>query len=44
MALIRRYGVTMVPRGHTVLREGDRLTVIGEPNGLQEIQQQYGRG
>ena len=43
VALIRRYGVTVVPRGRTVLREGDRLTIIGEPVGLRELDQRYGR-
>lgn len=41
VALVRRYGVTMVPRGRTVLREGDRLTVIGEPAGLHELEAKY---
>ncbi len=44
VALIRRYGVTMVPRGRTVLREGDRLTIIGDPAGLQKLDQEYGDG
>jgi mannitol/fructose-specific phosphotransferase system IIA component (Ntr-type) len=44
VALIRRYGVTMVPRGRTVLREGDRLTIIGEPAGLQKLDEEYGDG
>ncbi|NIM51629.1 MAG: amino acid permease [Gemmatimonadales bacterium] len=43
VALIRRYGETIVPRGRTVLREGDRLTVIGEPEGLRKLAEQYGR-
>jgi len=42
VALIRRYGVTVVPRGRTVLREADRLTIIGEPNGLAELKRRYG--
>ncbi len=41
VALIRRYGVTMVPRGRTVLREGDRLTIIGDPGGLDILRGQY---
>ncbi len=41
IALIRRYGVTVVPRGRTVLREGDRLTIIGEPSGLRELADRY---
>jgi APA family basic amino acid/polyamine antiporter len=42
VALIRRYGETVVPRGRTILREGDRLTVIGAPAGLREIEKNYG--
>ncbi|UCD23080.1 MAG: amino acid permease [Gemmatimonadota bacterium] len=42
IALIRRFGETLVPRGRTVLREGDRLTIIGAPAGLREIEVQYG--
>jgi amino acid transporter/mannitol/fructose-specific phosphotransferase system IIA component (Ntr-type) len=42
VALIRRYGSTIVPRGQTVLREGDRLTIIGEPAGLRQIAERYG--
>lgn len=42
VALIRRYGETVVPRGRTILREGDRLTIIGAPTGLREIQSQFG--
>jgi amino acid transporter/mannitol/fructose-specific phosphotransferase system IIA component (Ntr-type) len=41
IALIRRYGETIVPRGRTVLREGDRLTIIGEPAGLRQLTLQY---
>ena len=41
IALIRRYGETLVPRGRTVLREDDRLTIIGAPSGLREIAKLY---
>jgi len=43
VALIRRYGDMIVPRGRTVLREGDRLTVIGSPAGLRQLEERYGR-
>lgn len=43
VALIRRYGDMIVPRGRTVLREGDRLTVIGSPVGLRQLEERYGR-
>jgi amino acid transporter/mannitol/fructose-specific phosphotransferase system IIA component (Ntr-type) len=42
VALIRRYGEILVPGGRTVLREGDRLTVIGSPSALRELQAQFG--
>jgi mannitol/fructose-specific phosphotransferase system IIA component (Ntr-type) len=41
VALIRRYGEMMVPQGRTVLREGDRLTVIGSPAGLRLLSGLY---
>ena len=42
IALIRRYGEMIVPQGRTVLREGDRLTIIGAPAGLKEVEQRFG--
>jgi hypothetical protein len=42
IALIRRRGETLVPRGGTVLREWDRLTILGEPAGLIELEKTYG--
>jgi amino acid transporter/mannitol/fructose-specific phosphotransferase system IIA component (Ntr-type) len=41
IALIRRYGEMIVPQGRTVLREGDRLTIIGAPAGLKELEHQF---
>ncbi|MGD2136442.1 MAG: amino acid permease [Gemmatimonadales bacterium] len=41
VALIRRYGEMIVPRGRTVLRDGDRLTLIGSPAGLRQLEQRY---
>ena len=41
IALIRRRGETLVPRGRTVLCEWDRLTIIGEPAGLAELSKRY---
>jgi hypothetical protein len=41
IALIRRGHNVIIPHGNTVLEQGDRLTVIGEPKGLQTLQQQY---
>jgi uncharacterized transporter YbjL len=42
VALIRRYGRIIVPRGGTVLMEGDRLTVIGDAAGLREMIKRFG--
>jgi len=42
IALIRRYGEMLVPQGRTVLREGDRLTIIGSPAGLRLLKSRYG--
>lgn len=42
VALIQRHDDTIVPRGRTVLRDGDHLTVIGEPEKLKKMAQQYG--
>ncbi|MEX2570989.1 MAG: amino acid permease [Gemmatimonadota bacterium] len=37
IALVRREGHTFVPHGSTVLRAGDRLTVIGEPEAIRSL-------
>lgn len=44
VALLRRGVDTFIPKGNTVLQEGDRLTVIGNPYGLRELSQRYGDG
>ena len=41
IALIRRGEEVIIPRGNTVLERGDRLTIIGEPEGLQTLRQLY---
>jgi hypothetical protein len=41
VALIRRFGEMIVPQGRTVLREGDRLTIIGAPAGLRQLAERY---
>jgi len=41
IALIHRDGRIVIPRGDTLLEEGDRLTIIGEPEGIAELQQTY---
>lgn len=41
IVLIRRGGQIMVPRGNTVLRERDRLTILGEPADIERLARQY---
>jgi basic amino acid/polyamine antiporter, APA family len=38
VAMVRRGDRTIVPDGDTLLREGDRLTVIGSPNDVARLQ------
>ncbi len=44
IALIRREGNIVVPKGHTVLKENDRLTIIGEPKCMIKLKELYGGG
>lgn len=44
IAMIHRGDEIIFPRGRTVLKESDRLTVIGEPKGIQELYERYGEG
>jgi len=37
VALIQRGNDIVVPRGNTILREGDRLTVIGDPETIRDM-------
>ena len=41
VALIRRKGGTLVPRGNTILFEGDRLTIIGDAYGIRQLNDEY---
>ncbi len=41
VALIRRDEQIIVPRGNTVLKENDRLTVIGEPSSMRKFHKKY---
>ena len=43
IALVSRESEIIIPRGATVLAEGDRLTVIGEPAGLKILGQRFKR-
>jgi len=41
VAILRRSGQTIIPKGNTVLEEGDRLTIIGEPKGMSELKNRF---
>jgi amino acid transporter len=41
VAIVRRSDEVIVPRGSTVLHEGDWLTVIGTPSGIRHLHQQF---
>lgn len=43
VAMLRRGGEILVPDGNTVVEEGDRLTIICDPDGMKEINQKYSR-
>jgi basic amino acid/polyamine antiporter, APA family len=44
VAMIRRGPEQIIPKGDTVLRKGDRLTVIGRPEGVRALRDRYGAG
>lgn len=41
VAILRRSGQTIIPKGNTVLVDGDRLTIIGDPKGMTELKKRY---
>ena len=41
VAILRRQGKTIIPKGNTVIKEGDRITIIGEPKGMGELKEIY---
>lgn len=43
IAIIHRNGEIIFPTGSTLLEEGDRLTIIGEPVEIQNLNQKYGK-
>ena len=43
VALIRRKGETIIPRGQTILEKNDRLTIIGDAHGIQKLNTEYGK-
>jgi APA family basic amino acid/polyamine antiporter len=42
VAMIRRSGELIIPRGDTELLEGDRLTFIGKAEGIDQLRELYG--
>jgi mannitol/fructose-specific phosphotransferase system IIA component (Ntr-type) len=41
VAMLRRGGQTIIPKGSTVLQENDRLTIIGDPKSMAEFKNEY---
>ena len=41
VAMVRREDEVLIPRGDSVLEESDRVTVIGRPEGLDELRERY---
>ncbi len=41
VALVTREKDVLIPRGGTTLQEGDRITIIGEPEGIQWLFEEY---
>ena len=41
VAMLRRQGQTIIPTGNTVIMEGDKLTIIGDPKSMSELKKQY---
>ena len=43
VALIRRRTETVVPRGSTVLAEGDQLIILGSREGIEKLRREYAK-
>ncbi len=41
IAVIRRAGRSIIPKGHTILKKGDKLTIIGDPAAMRELEEKY---
>lgn len=41
VAMIRRRGVLVVPKGDTVLKVGDRITILGDPKAITALRRRY---
>ncbi len=42
IAAIKRDGKTLIPKGNTLLKENDRLTIIGDPTAIKELEEKFG--
>jgi len=42
VALVRRDGEILIPGGDTVLRPGDRLSIVGDAEGIRAVRSRYG--
>ena len=42
VAMLRRGGRMVIPRGNTVLQENDRLTILGNSKGLRNLEARFG--
>jgi len=42
VALVRRDGEVLIPSGKTVLRLGDRLSIVGAADGIRAVRSSYG--
>ena len=42
VALVRRDGEVLIPSGKTVLRLGDRLSIVGAADGIRSVRSKYG--
>jgi amino acid transporter/mannitol/fructose-specific phosphotransferase system IIA component (Ntr-type) len=42
LALVRREGEILIPSGSTDLRAGDRLSIVGDADGIREARARYG--
>ena len=41
VAIVRKAGETIIPTGKTIIEGGDRLTIIGDPKGMNELKKKY---
>jgi len=41
VAIVDRGGEMIIPRGDTILRQGDRLTIVGLPDSITELRKQF---